>query len=134
MEGSTLVVAKRAYVNGSNNIPWEKLAKKFRRLTTPIRFLIFLVWDEEGGGESIPTVTSSGQVLKRFSQKFLFKSEKLKNIYKANTPKDHKNQGLDKMQTAKDSANTGLQGRVTTKAGRQRHRKTIFEINAASPS
>ena len=86
------------------------------------------------GGESIPTVTSSGQVLKRFSQKFLFKSEKLKNIYKANTPKDHKNQGLDKMQTAKDSANTGLQGRVTTKAGRQRHRKTIFEINAASSS
>ena len=51
MEGSTLVVAKRAYVNGSNNIPWEKLAKKLRRLTTPIRFLIFLVWDEEGGGE-----------------------------------------------------------------------------------
>lgn len=37
-----------------------------------------LAWDEEeGGGEkSIPTVTSSGQVLKRFSQNFLFKTEK----------------------------------------------------------
>lgn len=42
-------------------------------------YLVFnlLAWDEEGGGEkSIPTVTSSGQVLKRFSQNFLFKTEK----------------------------------------------------------
>lgn len=69
-------------------------------------------------------------------KKFLFKpANKQKNIYKAKTPKYHKNQGSDKAQTEKDSSNPGLFTREGHHQGRRAGtQEDHLWNNAASPS